>query len=129
MLILLRGLPGSGKTTFVGDLLDAGMIDYEYSADEWFDLCNNGEFDPDLLIEAHTWCRKSVEDRVSKGYTVAVHNTSTTEAEVKTYQDIAKKYGVQFVSLIVENRHGNKSVHNVPETTMEKMRKRFSVKL
>jgi hypothetical protein len=36
---------------------------------------------------------------------------------------------VPFVSLIVENRHGNKSVHGVPEVVMEKMRDRFSFNL
>lgn len=129
MLILLRGLPGSGKTTFAERLFDGSLVDYEYSADQYFDLYYNGVFSPTALPDAHHWCQKSVENSISKGYIVVVHNTSTTESEVKIYQDIADQYGVQFVSLIVENRHGNKSVHNVPETTMEKMRKRFSVKL
>jgi hypothetical protein len=29
----------------------------------------------------------------------------------------------------VENRHGNSSVHNVPEETIEKMKKRFEIKI
>ena len=32
-------------------------------------------------------------------------------------------------SLIVENRHGGKNVHGVPDETLEKMEQRFSIKL
>jgi hypothetical protein len=43
--------------------------------------------------------------------------------------DLAKAYDYNVVSLIVENRHGNKSVHGVAEETMDKMEKRFEIKL
>jgi hypothetical protein len=42
---------------------------------------------------------------------------------------LAQKYDYKVVSLIVENRHGNKSVHDVPDETIEKMKKRFEVSL
>ena len=48
---------------------------------------------------------------------------------MKDYFDLASTYGYRVVSLIVENRHGSKNVHNVPEETLEKMRNRFEVKL
>jgi len=48
---------------------------------------------------------------------------------MKTYMDLAVKYGYQVVSLIVENRHGNSSVHNVPDETIEKMKSRFEISL
>ena len=60
---------------------------------------------------------------------IVVSNTFTQEWEMKAYMDLAAKYGYQVVSLIVENRHGNSSIHNVPDETIEKMKSRFEVKL
>jgi hypothetical protein len=48
---------------------------------------------------------------------------------MKDYFDLANTYGYKIVSLIIENRHGNKSIHNVPEETMDKMKNRFEIKL
>ena len=60
---------------------------------------------------------------------IFVSNTFTTEKEMKPDLEMAEKNNYQIVSLVVENRHGNESVHNVPEETMTKMRNRFSLKL
>ncbi len=91
----------------------------------------NGEykFDKTKLGEAHKRCQWSVENVCKLGMDVAVSNTFTTEKELKPYLDIAEKYGYTVTSLIIENRHGNKSVHDVPEETMKRMKNRFSVKL
>jgi hypothetical protein len=48
---------------------------------------------------------------------------------MKPYLDMAVETGHEVTVLIVENRHGNKSVHNVPEDTIQKMKNRFSIKL
>jgi hypothetical protein len=48
---------------------------------------------------------------------------------MKSYFDIAEKYGYRVHSIIVENRHGNKSVHDVPDATMGNMLNRFQIKL
>jgi len=58
-----------------------------------------------------------------------VANTFTTDKEIKPYKELAERYGYMLMSIIVENRHGNKSIHGVPEETMEAMEKRFTVKL
>ena len=60
---------------------------------------------------------------------IVVSNTSTTEKEMQPYIDLAKKYDYKVTSLIVENRHGGKSIHSVPEETIEKMKQRFEIKL
>lgn len=33
---------------------------------------------------------------------------------------MTEKYGAIFISLIVENRHGNESMHNVPSYVLER---------
>ncbi len=124
-LYLIRGLPGAGKSTFAESLTGCWRIE----ADMWFEYFNNGVFDASKLKQAHEFCQNYCRGALASGVDCIVSNTSTTEAEVKTYQDIAEHCGAKFVSLIVENRHGNKSIHDVPESTMQKMRQRFSVKL
>jgi hypothetical protein len=48
---------------------------------------------------------------------------------MEDYYKLAEQYGYKVVSLIVENRHGNKNIHNVPDETLEKMESRFQIKL
>lgn len=45
------------------------------------------------------------------------------------YFEMAKEYGYTVFTLIVENRHGNENIHNVPENVLDKMEKRFDLKL
>jgi hypothetical protein len=60
---------------------------------------------------------------------IVVSNTFTQEWEMKPYFDLAKTHGYQVFSIIVENRHGSKNVHNCPQETIEKMRERFEILL
>jgi predicted kinase len=132
LLILLRGLPGSGKSSFAQYMFSNNV----FEADQFFyDENGNYNFDASKLHAAHLDCQGRVEtlmqasDSSQYGQEIVVSNTSTTESELKPYLDLAAKYDYKVVSLVVENRHGNKSVHGVPEETMEKMRNRFSIKL
>jgi len=60
---------------------------------------------------------------------IFVHNTFVKETDINQYIKLAKEYNYSYVSLIVENRHGNFSVHNVPSETIETMLKNFNIKL
>lgn len=127
-LYLVRGLPGSGKSTFARQL--AGRDKAHIEADMYFDALVSGyKFDPTKLGAAHAWCQNRVELYIRNGMDVVVSNTSTTEKEVAVYQAIADKYNARFVSMIIENRHGGVNVHGVPEDKLEQMKSRFTVKL
>lgn len=130
-LYLIRGLPGSGKSTFAKELARANPNCSVFENDSYHVMIGNGEYHwkPENVQRAAEWCFCSAEFRMQDGYDVIVSNTFTTEKEMKPYLELAKKYEYRVVSLIVENRHGNESVHNVPEETMQKMERRFSVKL
>jgi len=134
VLFLIRGLPGSGKTSFATAIWN----DYAVcEADKFFsDKENNYNFDPSKLKEAHSWCLSEVESKMiehenNKQYypEIAVSNTFTQEWEMENYFKLAEKYGYKVVSLIIENRHGSKNIHGVPEEKLQIMKNRFEIKL
>jgi predicted kinase len=134
VLFLVRGLPGSGKTSFASAIWN----DYAVcEADKFFyDKEGNYNFDPSKLKEAHTWCKNEVETRMIEHQNnqqyypeIAVSNTFTQEWEMEDYFKLAEKYGYKVVSLIIENRHGGQNVHGVPEDKLQIMKNRFQIKL
>lgn len=127
-LYLIRGLPGAGKSTFANTLLDAYVVQHVFEADNYF-IGVDGvyRFDPHSLGKAHDQCFDKTKDALERGLSVAVSNTFTTEREMQRYVDLAKEHNINLVSLIVENRHGNQSVHDVPVNTLRRMRDRFDV--
>ena len=130
-LYLIRGIPGSGKTTLAVHLcMSMKHPPVLLEADKYF-INTSGvyEFNPSKLSEAHNYCYSRAMENLIEGRDVIVSNTSTTEKEVQRYQQLAEELGVYFVSLIVENRHGGKNVHGVPEAKIQQMKNRFSVKL
>ena len=129
-LILVRGCPGSGKSTFA-KLLGGTHLE----ADMYFMKDDVYNFDVTRLKDAHQWCQNSVET-VMKGWgsvlsanKVIVSNTFTQEWEMKPYYELAEKYGYKVYSLICENRHNGVNEHGVPEDKLELMRKRFEISL
>ena len=131
-LLLLRGLPGSGKTTLAKTLEALSAVPAMcVAADDWF-YNEDGVycFNQNRLPAAHRWCQEKVlegmKDRLNL---IIVHNTFTTEKEMSPYISMAKDYGYRVSTVIVENRHGNRSVHGVPDEVMGKMEKRFAIQL
>lgn len=60
---------------------------------------------------------------------IAVSNTFTQEWEMEPYFELAKKYGYVVFTVVVENRHGGKNLHNVPEDKIQMMKDRFEISL
>ena len=131
-LILVRGIPGSGKTTFA--FLASQDQASVFSADDYFMDFTDGNgkynFDASKIHLAHASCEKRTEGAmVTKTPLIFVANTFTTEWEMSAYFKLAEKYGYNVFSIIVENRHGNTNIHDVPEEKLDAMRKRFNIQL
>ncbi len=125
-LFIIRGIPGSGKST----LADALNVQLRVAADDYFMEDGEYKWDSGKIGLAHSWCKGVVRIAMQNSVSdIAVHNTFTTEKEMLPYIEMAREFGFKVTTLIVENRHGNSSIHDVPEDTIEKMKMRFDVKL
>ena len=132
-LILLRGLPGSGKTTLGEVILHStqGSKPDVISADNYFiDDKGNYNFDSTKLKEAHNNCQQICAERMRLEFSkVVVANTFTEEWEMKPYFDMAERYKYRIHTIIVENRHGSKNIHGVPDEKLQQMKDRFQIKI
>jgi predicted kinase len=125
VLIIVRGIPGCGKSTFAKLL--GGKV---FTADDYFMVDGVYSWNPEKIGAAHSWCQSECERYMKYELSPAiVANTSTTEKELKPYYDLAEKYGYKVFSVIVENRHNGVNEHNVPEEALQKMIERFTIKL
>lgn len=129
-LYLVRGVPGSGKSTFAKSL---GGTHFE--TDSYFMVDGEYKFDFTKLKDAHKWCQDSVNTSMILNHTTGSHevivvsNTFTQEWEMKPYFEMAESWGYRVFSIIVENRHGGVNEHGVPEDKIEVMKNRFEIKL
>lgn len=124
-LFLLRGLPGAGKSTLVKSLGGKHI-----EADMFFMEFDKYKFEPLKIKDAHSWCQNMVGSWMSDDEDrIVVSNTFTQEWEMQFYYDWAKDFDYKVFSLIVENRHGGVNKHGVNEEVLEKMKKRFEIRL
>lgn len=132
-LYILRGVSGAGKTTFAKTLELALPNCVSRCADDFFyDEDGNYEWCASDISKAHQWCKTGVMLAMHGNVeNIVVHNTNTSEKEIKPYIELAEEYNYKIVSLVLENRHGNSNVHNVPEQTLVKQEQRLlgSIKL
>jgi len=125
VLIILRGIPGCGKST-LAELISKWVC----TADDYHMKDGVYDWKVENLHASHLWCQSKAERYMDAGLTpVVVANTSTTEKEIKPYYDLAEARGYTVFSVIVENRHNGMNVHGVPDEALEKMKNRFNIKL
>lgn len=122
MLILVRGLPGSGKSTYANSFKLINTINLE--ADMFFiDEKGKYVFKGELIKYAHEWCINTARIFMNNGHNVLVSNTFTTLKEMKPYIEHAQKLRVDIKVYRMINEY--KSIHDVPEEVIEKMKARF----
>ena len=121
-LILLRGIPGAGKTEFAKTYLADQAIHIE--ADDFF-INDEGvyEFNIDKIAEAHKWCRDTTRILLIHGNPVVVANTFSQKWELQPYVDMAMELNITFRILTAHGNYG--SVHNIPQKTMQKIIERW----
>lgn len=127
-LILLRGLPGAGKSTAAQELFPTAP---HFEADMYFMDPETGEYnyDPDLIEHAHTWCQRKTETALAESHPiVVVANTFVNEKDLKVYYSLGEKFDYKVISMIVENRHHSRN-RQISRDKMNYLREKFSIKL
>jgi len=126
-LILIRGVPGAGKTTFMHDYLNYDGCVWLSADDHMVDEDGNYEYDQTRVAECHKKCQAEALEvfKYDDGHwTIIVANTFCAEWEMDAYIKMHEQYGNggKIHTIIVENRHGSKSVHDVPDDKIEMMK-------
>lgn len=117
-LIIVRGLPGSGKSTKAKEFgvfhVEADMYHMEDGVYKW---------EARHVKRAHAWCKRMVEEAVRMHMDVVVSNTFTQKWEFKEYLELADRYQYDVEVLRCTADYGN--VHDVPQEALVRMRERF----
>lgn len=130
-LIIMRGLPGSGKSTYLNSFIEGVKGVVVCSADHFF--MKNGEycFNPKLLGQAHETCKFNAATAMQKGVElVCIDNTNTQKWEYEDYLHMAAKYGYDVVVHVVGNTtdlelYAKRNTHGVPLTALQRMAARW----
>lgn len=111
-LTLIRGVPGSGKTT-----LAEGIDAYLVEADQFFlDATGNYKYDPKRIRDAHRWFQREVSRLLSLGLNVVVANTFIKLWEMEFYLELASDYGVDVEIIVAKGKYRN--IHGAEESLM-----------
>jgi len=138
-LIVLRGLPGSGKSTFVKEkklepyTLSPDMFRTSYQA---LQLTEEGEMTCSHKHEKNLWKHlfTLLEQRMTQGDFTVIDSTHTTTKEFTKYKQLAEQYGYRLVCVdfthvpyeVALERNNQRQFHQVvPQFAMERFRARL----
>lgn len=123
MLILVRGIPGSGKSTKAKQLVEEGLADVHFEADMFFEVDGDYVFDPSKVKDAHVWCQKETDAALAAGKNVVVSNTFVRKWETAAYFDMAAKHAVDVEVIVATGNYQN--VHSVPQEVLLRMKENW----
>ena len=129
-LYILRHIPGSGATTMADALVALApdkMVRLE--ADDYFIKNGVYQYDAAFITKAHEHCKQCFLRAMSRGLDIIISNTSVKTWEWSEYKTLAEKEGYMVHVLVKENHHDGMTVHDVPMTTIMRMKRNFEVNL
>lgn len=122
---IIRGLPGSGKTTVARKTEgpEGGSVKNVHLENDMF-FTSRGvyKFDRRRIKQAVEWCRGEFVKALRAGNTPIVANTFTQKKEIDPYVKAAREAGVRLIIITCTGQYG--SIHKVPMSVMAKLAKR-----
>lgn len=116
-LVLIRGLPGSGKSTMAKTLAAAGYAHFE--ADMFFERGGVYQYEPSRIQDAHRWCQMQASACLRMGRRVVVANTFTRVREMEPYLHMTSNVQV------LEAQGQWQNMHGVPAERVAQMAERW----
>lgn len=117
---LIRGIPGSGKTTHAKRVLHSDVV---IEDDDFFTRNGVYKFIEAKLPEAQAFALKrfslAIADRRNRDKTISVCNTFSRRWEIAPYIEACKKAGVEFSVIRMDGTFEN--VHDIPEYKVHNM--------
>lgn len=130
IIVINRGIPGSGKSSLLKVLKDmcetAGVSFAVHSTDEKFMVDGEYMFDQTKLGHYHKLNKQDFEDSVKGGVEVVVcDNTNLRQREYNAYVKIAREAGASVVAVVFHpddyDKHVERNTHGVPEEAILRM--------
>ena len=129
-LIILRGLPGSGKTALAKVLSESGKYPV-FGIDDFFtDNSGNYNFRFEDNFKAYEFCRTRTEEAMKNGTEkIFLDNVFSLELKMEPYFKLASEYAYQVHVVTVENRHHSDNCHGVSAEQIQRMAEKYQVVL
>lgn len=136
-LVIMRGLPGSGKSTVAARLREAAVAVGNrceiFSTDEYFMRDGKYHFNPQLLGQAHDWNKRRAQAAISLGVEVVIiDNTNIQKQHYADYINYARSFGYETREEVVGafdqesvKLCSQRNVHGVPLEAISRMAARF----
>lgn len=127
LLVLIRGVSGSGKTTFANMLKSqsekVNICCKIFEADDYFMKNGHYRFNPSELPFAHKQCFENTEKALKDDETniVVVSNTFVRKWEIEPYIELANNDDVDLKIYRMNTQFEN--THDVPKSKVEKMKR------
>ena len=120
-IILVRGLPGSGKSTFANRVIKDHGKHILCEADDYFMIDGIYKFDPKELKYAHRMCQIKARMALHHGKDVIVSNTFVKKWEMQVYYKLAEEFEAEVFVLVKKGNY--KNIHGVPDWKLEQMQR------
>ncbi|XP_066910345.1 NEDD4-binding protein 2-like 1 [Clytia hemisphaerica] len=125
LLFILRGLPGSGKTTRAMELTNDATLGVILATDDFFTKDGVYTYNKKMIGKAHQWNQERTKLSMEACITpICIDNTNTQKFEMKPYVLMADKYGYQ-VSIVEPTTDWKFTV----ETCLQKSSKNQTLKV